>query len=113
MSATYTAVLPFQDHTVEFVTGLPEAERVRRGTRKGARKLTSRDQAVLVLRWFTDATRVTQLIVDHGVTRSTGYDYLHEVRGRTHQVDHHGHLAPSAAGPQSHPHRRAAAGGEM
>jgi len=78
MSVTYTAVLPFQDHTVEFVTGLLEAERVRCGTRKGTRKLTSREQAVLVLRWFADATRVAQLIVDHGIKKSTGYDYLHE-----------------------------------
>jgi hypothetical protein len=78
MSVTYTAVLPFQDHTVEFVTGLLEAERVCRGTRKGTRKLTSREQAVLVLRWFADATRVAQLIVDHGIKKSTGYDYLHE-----------------------------------
>ncbi|KDA43893.1 hypothetical protein BMG523Draft_01275 [Frankia sp. BMG5.23] len=78
MSVTYTAVLPFQDHTVEFVTGLLEAERVRRGTRKGTRKLTSREQAVLVLRWFADATQVAQLIVDHGIKKSTGYDYLHE-----------------------------------
>ncbi len=72
------AVLQFQEHTVEFVTGLLEAERVRRGTRKGTRKLTSHEQAVLVLRWFADATRVTQLIVDHGIKKSTGHDYLHE-----------------------------------
>lgn len=33
MSVTYTAVLPAGDHTVDFLTGLPSAERVHRGTR--------------------------------------------------------------------------------
>jgi DDE superfamily endonuclease len=35
-------------------------------------------QAVLVLRWLLDGTRVTQLAADNQISRSTGYAYLHE-----------------------------------
>jgi hypothetical protein len=34
--------------------------------------------AVLVLRWFLDATRVAQLAVDNQISSSTAYRYLHE-----------------------------------
>src|SRR3954454_6253135 len=34
--------------------------------------------AVLVLRWFLDATRVSQLATDNGISLSTAYRYLHE-----------------------------------
>jgi hypothetical protein len=36
MSVTYTAVLPARDETVEFLSGLLDAERTRRGTRDKA-----------------------------------------------------------------------------
>jgi DDE superfamily endonuclease len=78
MSVTYTATLPVRDRTVVFLTGLLDGERVRRGTRAGRRSLTTLQQAVLVLRWFLDGTRVAQLAVDNGIGKSTVYDYLHE-----------------------------------
>lgn len=78
MSVTYTAVLPVRAETVDFLAGLLMAERARRGTRAETRALSCREQAVLVLRWFCDATRMTQLARDNGIATSTGYDYLHE-----------------------------------
>lgn len=78
MSVTYTAVLPVREQTVEFLAGLLTAERARRGTRAGTRALPARDQAILVLRWFFDGTRMRQLVRDNQISVSTGYDYLHE-----------------------------------
>ncbi|KEZ38264.1 hypothetical protein CEDDRAFT_00597, partial [Frankia sp. CeD] len=46
MSFTYTAELPFGDHTVFRLAGLLVAERQRRGTRKGTRTLSALEQAV-------------------------------------------------------------------
>ncbi len=74
----YTAVLPIRQSTVSFVSGLLAAERARRGTRQGRRVLGCYRQAVLVLRWFLDGTRVAQLAVDHTISTSTAYRYLHE-----------------------------------
>jgi hypothetical protein len=78
MSVTYTAVLPARERTVVFLTSLLDAERARCGTRSGCRALTTLKQAVLVLRWFLDGTRMAQLAVDNGIGKSTAYDYLHE-----------------------------------
>lgn len=78
MSVTYTAVLPVREETVEFLAGLLAAERARRGTRASTRALSCRGQAVLVLRWFLDGTRMSQLVGDNQISTSTGYDYLHE-----------------------------------
>ena len=78
MSVPYTATLPFSDHTVLRLAALLVAERERRGTRTGTRVLSPRAQAVLVLRWFCDGTRVRQLCADNQVSRSVGYRYLHE-----------------------------------
>jgi hypothetical protein len=78
MSVTYAAVLPVRDETVEFLTDLLAAERTRRGTRAGTRVLSCRDQAILVLRWFLDGTRMSQLAGDNEISKSTGYDYLNE-----------------------------------
>src|SRR3954469_6400315 len=69
---TYTAVLPVAEETVLFVSRLLAAERRRRGTR-GRR----RAQAVLLLRWFVDGTRLAQLAADNAFGRSTAYRYLH------------------------------------
>jgi hypothetical protein len=73
MSVTYTAVLPVSEHTVLFVSGLLHAERRRLGTRAGTRSLGCYGQAILVLRWLLDGTRITQLAVDNQLSRSTGY----------------------------------------
>jgi hypothetical protein len=78
MSVTYTAVLPVRDETVDFLAGLLAAERARRGTRAQTRSLPVHDQAVLVLRWLLDGTRMSQLARDNGIGKSTAYDYLHE-----------------------------------
>jgi hypothetical protein len=78
MSVTYTATLPVREETVALLAGLLDAERLRRGTRAGTRALTVHDQAVLVLRWFCDGTRMSQLAGDNAISESTGYNYLHE-----------------------------------
>jgi hypothetical protein len=78
MSVTYTAVLPVSEDTVLFVSGLLHAERRRVGTRAGTRSLGCYRQAILVLRWLLDGTRITQLAGDNQISRSTGYAYLHE-----------------------------------
>jgi len=78
MSVSYTAILPVRDQTVLYLSSLLQAERVRRGTRKDSRVLTPFKQAVLVLRWFLDSTRVRQLSVDNAIGKSTVYAYLEE-----------------------------------
>lgn len=78
MSVTYTATLTMREETVLFVSSQLNAERLRRGTRAGTRALSCFKQAVLVLRWFLDGTRVAQLATDNTIGKSTCYDYLHE-----------------------------------
>lgn len=75
---TYTAVLPIGQSAVAFVSKLLAAERARRGTRHGRRALSCSRQAIMVLRWLLDATRISQLAVDNQVSSSTAYRYLHE-----------------------------------
>lgn len=78
VSVAYTALLTVREETVLFVSALLHAERQRRGTRAGTRKLSCFTQAVLVIRWFLDGTRVSQLAADNAIGRSTAYTYLHE-----------------------------------
>lgn len=78
LSVTYSAVLDVRQETVGFVSELLEAERVRRGTRTGRRSLDCWQQAVLILRWFLDATRIRQLAADNAISITTAYRYLHE-----------------------------------
>jgi hypothetical protein len=75
---TYTAVLPVAEETVQFVSALLAADRRRRRTRPKRRALGCYRQAVLILRWFLDGTRVAQLAADNEIGRSTAYRYLHE-----------------------------------
>jgi hypothetical protein len=75
---TYTAVLPVAEETVLFVSRLLAVERGRRGTRGRRRALGCYRQAVLLLRWFIDGTRLAQLAADNAIGRSTAYRYLHE-----------------------------------
>lgn len=63
---------------LRYVSRLLAAERRRRGTPAGSRRLTCRDQAVLALRWFRDRTRIEALGRDHGVSRATAYRYVTE-----------------------------------
>ena len=78
MSVTYTAVLDVSEDGVLFLSGLLHAERVRRGTRTGSRALSTYKQAVLVLRWLFDDTRMIQLARDNDIGVSTAYDYRDE-----------------------------------
>ncbi|MGW3958166.1 transposase family protein [Streptomyces sp. NPDC004752] len=77
-SVTYIATLTFDRETVWYVSGLLAAERQRRRTRSKTRLLTPFRQAVLVLRWFVDGTRITQLACDNALSTRTCYRYLHE-----------------------------------
>jgi hypothetical protein len=71
-------VLPIGESTVARLAQLLEAERIQRRTRPGRRSLDARRQAILVLRWFSDATRVAQLATDNQISMSCAYRYLHE-----------------------------------
>jgi hypothetical protein len=64
-------VLPVREETVLFLSGLLHADRQRRGARTGTRALSCFKQAVLILRWFLDGTRMVQLATDNGISRST------------------------------------------
>lgn len=50
---------------------LLRSHRDRLGTRRGARALGVFKQAVLVLRWFVDGTRLVQLARDNGISLPT------------------------------------------
>ena len=78
MSVSYQAVLEVSQDSVLFLSGLLHRERQRRGTRKGTRALGTYKQAVLVLRWFLDDTRMTALARDNDISASTAYEYRDE-----------------------------------
>lgn len=77
-SVTYRCVLPVDREVVTWLAARLQAGRRRRRTRKGTRALGAFQQAVLVLRWLFDGTRMTQLTCDNAVSSATGYRYLHE-----------------------------------
>jgi len=66
------------EDSVRYLSGLLHAERVRLGTRKGTRVLSTYRQAVLALRWLFDDTRMSQLARDNDISVSTVYDYRDE-----------------------------------
>jgi hypothetical protein len=74
----YGATLDVAHALVWFVARILQTERQRRGTRRGRRALTPYWQAVLVLRWFRDATPIHRLAADHRISTATAYRYLHE-----------------------------------
>ena len=78
ISVTYTCVLEIDRPVVEYLARLLAEHRVALGTRRGRRALGPFRHAVLVLRWFLDATRIRQLARDHQISRSSAYKYLHE-----------------------------------
>lgn len=78
MSVTYEAVLDVSEASMQFLSRLLQEERIRRGTRKDTRALSTDKQAVLVLRWFLDDARMTALARDNAVSISTAYDYRDE-----------------------------------
>ncbi|MFF3878552.1 transposase family protein [Streptomyces sp. NPDC001978] len=77
-SITYTAVLDVSRDTAEYLARLLRGHRERLGTRQGTRALGVFKQAVLVLRWFVDGTRIAQRARDNGISAPTAYRYLHE-----------------------------------
>lgn len=77
-SVTYKAVLDLRRETVLHLAALLHAERQRRGSRTGRRALSPFAQAVMVLRWFIDGTRLAQLAGDNAIGGSTTYRYVHE-----------------------------------
>jgi hypothetical protein len=77
-SITYTTTLEVRRETAEHLAGLLAAHRLAVGTRTGRRALGPFKQAVLVLRWFLDGTRIRQLATGNHLGKSTAYDYPHE-----------------------------------
>jgi hypothetical protein len=77
-SITYTAVLDVRRATADHLAKLLRGHRERIGTRRGTRALGVFRQAVLVLRWFVDGTRLAQLARDNDILVPTAYRYLHE-----------------------------------
>jgi hypothetical protein len=69
-SVTYTAVLNVQRSTAEHVARLLRDHRTEVGTRRGRRALGPFRQAAMVLRWFIDGTRMSQLARDNGLSSS-------------------------------------------
>ncbi|MFB6960547.1 IS5/IS1182 family transposase, partial [Streptomyces sp. NPDC056309] len=67
ISVTYTAVLDVKRSTAEHLARLLRDHRTAARTRRGRRALGCFRQAVLVLRWFIDGTRLSQLSCDNGV----------------------------------------------
>ncbi|MFE7046561.1 transposase family protein [Streptomyces atratus] len=79
-------MLDIRRETAEFLARLLKDHRERLGTRRGTRALGVFKQAVLVLRWFVDDTRLVQLARDNEISTPTAYRYLHE--GLTVLADH-------------------------
>lgn len=87
--------------SVAFVAGLLEGERARRGTRRDTHRLCVETQAVLVLRWFLDDTRMVALARDNAISTSTAYEYRDEgvaVRATVRPSLHGALLAAKIAG---------------
>jgi hypothetical protein len=73
MSVAYEAVLDVSEDGVLFLSGLLRTERVRRGTCKDTRAVGTYKQAVSVLRWFLDDSRMSGLARDNRISSSTAY----------------------------------------
>lgn len=85
---TYTCVLDADRESVEFLSHLLACHRRRLGTRTGTRALGPFKQAVLVIRWFLDATRPAQLATDNAIGKK------HRLRLPT-----RGHQCPGSQAP--------------
>jgi hypothetical protein len=104
VSVTYTAVLDVSEDSVLFLSGLLHAERVRVGTRKDTRALSTYKHAVLALRWLFDDTRMSQLARDNNIGLSTAYDYRDEAIAvlAARQPSLHGALLAAKAAGHTH-----------
>ena len=74
----YRAMLDVPAELLRYLSRLLAAERRRRCTPAGSRRLTCREQAILALRWFRDRTRIEALGRDHAISRATAYRYVAE-----------------------------------
>src|SRR5262249_43981433 len=63
---------------LRYLTRLLEAERERRGPPDGSRKLSCRDQALMVLPGFGDRAPSERLGTDSKISRATAYRYIDE-----------------------------------
>jgi DDE superfamily endonuclease len=75
---TYRAILDVPVELVHYLSRLLAAERRRRGTRKGARMLTSYRQALFALAWFRKREDIERLGAGFGLSRATAYRYQAE-----------------------------------
>ncbi len=75
---TYTGVLPIGEPMLSVWPSCWLLSVENAGLGGGRRALGPWRHAVLVLRWFLDATRVAHLAVDNQISLSTAYRYLHE-----------------------------------
>lgn len=75
---TYRATLPVPHETVARVSGWLHAHRRAHDIRPSQRAASCWWQAILVLRWYTDNTDLTQLARDTHISLATAYRYLHE-----------------------------------
>ena len=65
ISVTYTAVLDVKRSTAERLARLLRDHRTVVKTRRGRRVLSCFKQSVVILRWFLDGTRLSQLARDN------------------------------------------------
>ena len=75
---SHRAILDVPRGLVHYLARLLAAERRGRRTARRRRALSRFWQAVLVLRWFRDPTRVEALAREAGIGTATAYRYLHE-----------------------------------
>ena len=75
---TYRATLDVPAGTLRAVTAWLREHRRAHDLRPWQRAATIYVQAVMVLRWFKDATDIRLLSRDAAVSTATGYRYLHE-----------------------------------
>ena len=73
---THRASLDVPATTLETVTSWLATHRRRPGARPVQRAAPARTQALLVLRWFKDATKLRILALDAGISIATAYRYL-------------------------------------
>lgn len=75
---TYRASLDVPEETLTTVCRWLTQHRREPGNRPRQRAATARVQAILVLRWFKENTKVRILALDAGISIATAYRYLHE-----------------------------------
>jgi len=75
---SYCATLDVPRQSATALAKLLSRHRRALGTRRLTRALTPWAQAVLILRWYRDATRIKNLARDAAIALATAYRYVHE-----------------------------------